>query len=273
MSMSPSQLRHLTAFLGNYRSKRAEHVLHACQTMFGPTRIFETTDKDGLTIRVLEVDGAWESATYISEGYAEPVFEYHRLYNRLFEARPMATDFLMLGAGGFSYPKYLLAHTHDTTIDAVEIDPEVVSLAKRWFYLERARAEFDPADTRLRIFTEDAAGFLRGEPAARKAYDVILNDVFGGDSPDGELATAEGVRLVRSHLAKDGLYVLNVVSALEGPRAAALEQASSALTQEFAHVYLIACSPDEPTIKDNNVLIACDDACRFTGAVELGEQG
>lgn len=246
--------------------RREEHELCSFDSMFGPARVFETVDDDGLEIRVLEVNGAWESASYRGDGYAELAFPYHRLYNRLFEARPMATHFLMLGGGGFSYPKYLLAHTHDTTIDVVEIDPEIARVGRVMLYLKRAEAEYDLAGTRFKLHVEDGLQFLR---ETDRAFDVILNDAFCADAPAKGLLSEEGVNLAHERLVPNGLYVLNVVSAREGARSRPLKQVSRPLARRFAHLYLIPCSPDEPQITDNNVLIACDEECAFTGAEEL----
>lgn len=47
---------------------------------------------------------------------------------------PKAKNFLMIGGGGYSFPKYLLANYPDATIDVVEIDPKMTEIAKEYFF-------------------------------------------------------------------------------------------------------------------------------------------
>lgn len=242
------------------------------QTAFGEADVLECEDADDLPIRVLAVDGAWESASYLDDGWCELVFPYHRLYNRLFAIRPMATHFLMLGGGGFSWPKWLLAHTHDTDVDVVEIDPAIVALAREWFGLDRAIAECDPEGSRLRIHEEDARAFLDGAAGRGASYDVILNDVYAASDAPRQVRTLEAARSASQALAPDGLFLLNVISALEGPESQPLADAEAALRPSFPSIAVLPCSPDKPRQRDNVVVIASkrEEPLDLEGASALG---
>ena len=181
------------------------------RTMAGKAHVYEVEYDDGRIVRVMNVKGTYQSATYLDEDCYELVFGYHKAYNAMFSAKPAADggdagpasadgapapaatasgmgarrpsdlaraarasreapvirNVAMLGGGGFSYPKYLVAHHPGVSVDVVEIDPMVVSIAERWFYLDRLAAEFDTDGTgRLGVFVEDARDFLE-EPGAR----------------------------------------------------------------------------------------------------------
>ncbi|MBR3258703.1 MAG: hypothetical protein IKF96_06895, partial [Eggerthellaceae bacterium] len=95
-------------------------------------------------VRVMEVDGAFQSATYLAEGREyDPVFDYFRAYDCLYEAQDTAgnpapcANLLMLGGGGYAWPKHVVAHHPESRIDVVELDPTVTAVAGRYFFLDR----------------------------------------------------------------------------------------------------------------------------------------
>ena len=120
---------------------------------------------------------------------------------------PKAKNFLMIGGGGYSFPKYLLANYPDATIDVVEIDPKMTEIAKKYFYLKDS--------PRLHIYTEDGRVYLNKNT---KKYDVILMDAFGDNLIPFPLTTKEVLIEVRNNLTTDGLVITNIISAMEGPK-------------------------------------------------------
>ena len=92
--------------------------------------------------------------------------------------------------------------------------------------------------------------------AATEPYDVIVNDAFSGNRPLGPLTSAEGARVVREHLAEDGVYLANVRCACKGRRARVLNEVVDAFGREFAHVGYVPEWPDEPAKPGNNALVA-----------------
>ena len=77
-------------------------------------------------VRVLDIDGGMESATYIEEELQNKLlFEYMYLFDLMFDENYLENrqikDVLLIGGGAFHYPKYFLAH-HQGNIDIVEIN-------------------------------------------------------------------------------------------------------------------------------------------------------
>ncbi|MBM6988046.1 MAG: hypothetical protein I3I99_00355, partial [Olsenella umbonata] len=62
------------------RLLRDRVVVASADTMFGPTQVVDVHDASGAPVRVLEVDGTWQSATYLDDSWCELVFPYHRLF-------------------------------------------------------------------------------------------------------------------------------------------------------------------------------------------------
>ncbi len=296
------RMREGMARLFSRRGERTEEpAFLRFQAMAGPLLVYTVRYGDtGDAVRVMEVDGAYQSATYVEEGREyDPPFDYLQAYDCVYQARDDAGNaapvarLLMLGGGGFAYPKHVVAHHPESAIHVVELDPMVVAVARRYFFLDRCEVEFDTARTgRLTVTEGDAVAFLRefatpefdgmlagngsaDEDAAAPAdatfapFDCILNDLFSGKNPVADLASVKGAQLVKACLAPGGLYVSNVISALEGPGAQVLTDLAATYKQVFAHVYVLPVGASAQDDRDNNMLIASDTPWHITGAREL----
>ena len=241
------------------------------RTMAGKAHVYEIIYDDGNPVRVMNVRGTYQSATYLEEDCYELVFGYHRAYDVMFQAGQPIRAVAMLGGGGFSYPKHLIAHHPDVSVDVVEIDPMVVSIAERWFYLDRLMAEFDLEETgRLGVFMQDARAFLEEvSPDAATRYDAIVNDCFAARIPVMSLATREAAHFIHMRLNPGGMYLTNVISALRGPRAKLLHGVMHTLQQEFAHVHVLPGSEGLPRMVDNYIVVATDGDYTFDHAIRV----
>lgn len=224
------------------------------RTMFGRTRIYEVADDDGSPVRLLEVGGIVQSGTYTDERYASLVFEYLKAYDTLFDRGIPIERICVLGCGGYDYPEHLIAHHSPVVVDAVEIDPAITSIAQRYFFLDRVIEEFETEQTgRLNLICADALAHLE---AKGRNYDAIVNDTFDAGTPPKHLTTERFAHAVHDRLNPGGLYLTNIVSAVEGLGAAFLEQQVAILERIFASVETIPCSPDALTSPDNVIVVA-----------------
>lgn len=272
------------------RRFRARHEIFVTfPTMFGTVRIFtieqdeqtglhpkatahSATSDDATLIRVMELGGAFQSATYLDERCYEPVFDYYKMYDRAFDARIPIRNTLMLGGGGYAYPKYVISHRPDVRMDVVEIDPDITLIAQRYFFLDRLIVEFETEESgRLGLVTDDARHYVEAYGATctpATTYDAIFNDCFAGTKPVMQLATVEAAHAVKRCLAPGGVYLSNVISPLEG-EGVFLHDIANTLKTTFAHVYVVPCGRFAETENDNEMVIATDGAYRFEGALEL----
>lgn len=242
--------------------KSAQTDALSFKTRFGTARIFEVEGDGGRPVRLLEVDGTVQSGTYVDDGpelsddarYAELVFEYLKKYDLMFQHNPHIERVCVLGCGGYDYPEHLIAHHPQVTVDAVEIDPAITALAKRYFYLDRLIEEFDAERTkRLNLVESDALEFLKqGGPH----YDAIVNDVFDGNTPPAHLTTHAFYAAARNRLKPDGVFLTNIVSALAGPHARFLHDQVALMELVFSKVEVHPCNPDDLQSEDNVVVIA-----------------
>ena len=232
--------------------------------------VFDSVDADKTPVRLLNVNGTYQSVSYVPKDLrAELDVEYHRLMADFIEqatATPQPTPagreeprarVLILGGGGFSLPKYLIAHNPTLDVTAVEIDPKIIKLARERFFLTEVLNESNAeAEGRAHIVAGDAWKTLQDSSSG--SFSVIVNEVFAGKKPLGPMKTAEGAQLVHDRLCKGGLYLADIRCPLEGPQSAPLTEVVEEFGRVFTHVAYVPEWPDTPKTAGNNVLIATD---------------
>jgi hypothetical protein len=136
-------------------------------------------------------------------------------------------DALFVGGGGFTLPRYLAATRPGSRSRVLEVDPQLVELARDDLGLRTGPD--------LVVRTGDARVTLRDEPTG--SADVVVGDAFGGRTIPWHLATAEFVADVRRVLRPDGVYLLNVI---DGGELALVRAEAATLLREFADVAVVA---------------------------------
>ena len=225
------------------------------RTLFGLALIFDTADEDGTPVRMLNVNGAFQSACYATDELAcELACEYQREEARIVSELPRLREAVVIGGGGFSFPKWLVTHLAPVRVTTVEIDPKIIELARREFYLDATEGRYEGTG-RFCVVCADGWEWLRrqAEPVS-----LIVNEAFSGSRPLGPLGTPEGARLVHEHLAEGGSYMANVRCPLEGRGSHVLYETLAAFAAEFEHVWLVPEAPESPRQKGNNTIVASD---------------
>jgi spermidine synthase len=105
----------------------------------------------------------------------------------------------LVGLGGGRTISYLVASLPGVVADVAELDPAVISLAKKYFGVE--------SNDRLHIHNRDGRVFLN---QTKDKYDVILLDAYRGPFVPFHLTTQEFYRLVKSRLNEGGVVAQNV---------------------------------------------------------------
>lgn len=110
--------------------------------------------------------------------------------------QPGIGNCLVIGLGAGVVPDWFAAR--GVPVDVVDIDPEVFAFAREWFgYRDSGTA-----------FQQDARYFLQQYPGR---YDVIVVDVFNGDTTPAHLLSLEALQLLRRRLAPGGIVAINLV--------------------------------------------------------------
>jgi spermidine synthase len=128
--------------------------------------------------------------------------DYTRTMMAGFVVNPQCRRLLMIGFGGGQISNYLFEHVDGLEIDAVDIDPEVIRLAREYFDV--------PDDPRYRTHAADGRLFI--EQAKDEKWDQIMLDAFRGVFVPFHLKTVEYYELLRRRLTPRGTVVANLHS-------------------------------------------------------------
>lgn len=237
---------------------------HVVRTMSGIALVYTTRDASGGRVRVLRTGGVYQSATHLGARRMEPVFEYYRAFGRLFDLRPDARQLLAIGGGGFAFPKLVAAEHPGVRTDVVEIDPAVVRIARRWFYLDDAVALAHAGSGDLQVICDDGRAFLE---RGAGPYDAIVLDAFVGDKPVLTLATVEAMRAVRRVLAPGGAVLMNVVSCEGGADVSFLRSVVATALMVFSHVEVALATDDAHAEEDNYLVVASDASIGLSDSI------
>ncbi len=213
----------------------------------------------GEYVRMLEVEGAQESACYPEEGrHFDLVFGYTKAFDLAYHHAPEESDTLLIGGGGFSYPKYAMSHFPKRRMDVSELYWEIVDLAKKYFFLDELYEKHDVRKSgRLHVYAGNGLTRLK---KTEKLYDVIINDAFRGNNPDLTFVMPDTVELIKSRLKPDGVYAINVLTAMSGLAASSGKLVRATLQESFAHVKMIRVYPETDAYLQQNCLFLASDA-------------
>lgn len=238
----------------------------------GCALVYDIADERGQKVRVMRVGGVYQSATYLGEHRFEPVFEYARALDALLGRMPSAERLLMLGGGGYAWPKSVLTRREDVRMDVVELDPGIIRTARRWFFLDELERLAGP---RLRVICGDGLAFLNGAPMSggerATSYDLIVNDCFSGVEPVRALASVNAARAAKARLRAGGAYAANVVSRDGGADLSFLRDVTATLALVFDRVHVVPCADEEFGGEDNYLVVGTDGALDLPDAVPFDD--
>jgi spermidine synthase len=164
----------------------------------------------------------------------------------LFPGRPVHTA-VAIGLGAGMVPSLLSRHAAEIATTSIELDPEVVSVAGRYF-------GFLP-DANDRVLVGDGRRELDRQV---EVSDVIFLDAYFADSLPFHLVTREFFELCTRKLAPDGVIGINFGGNLTGRRNALFWAAVKTLRTVFPRVYVFSAelASGRPTFDANAIVVA-----------------
>lgn len=188
---------------------------------------------------------------------AKLMLPYTRYYRLAAHFRPGFDRALMLGGGGYSFPKFVRAQPGEfgaaVRMDVVEIDPGITDIARGMFHLKD--------DPNLAIHHDDGRRFLNRALDSRPGgpgYQVALVDVFTSNlSVPFHLSTRQTAQALSGVLDDSGVVLVNCISAAEGPRSRFYRALLATYRSVFPRVetFLVG-NPDDPAEFQNIMLVA-----------------
>jgi len=221
--------------------RTAEGIRHVSESHFGQIKVL-----DGGGARTLLVNGTIQTQTIAGSNVA--ISAYPAVMAELaWRARPDGRRALLIGLGGGVIPP--LFGAFGVTMRSVEIDPEVVAVARDYF-------AFDPRVHPVTI--ADGRNFLL---STSESFDYIVLDAFAGEVVPIHLLTEEMIGLIDAHLTRQGILVLNYLGYREGERARPLR---SVVRTIATHLPFVVVHPSHPPGDyGNNIIIAAREPIRL----------
>jgi spermidine synthase len=215
--------------------KQGYRLLEKQRSPYGEVRVIE--HERG--IRYMVVNGFDQGGIYLASGASAYDFDDGLVgVGRMYAANHNRVLLIGLGPG-------VIATALKKTglqVDAVEIDAEVVRVARDYFAYHGE------------VIVDDGRRFLQ---RTRETWDVIIVDAFAGGSPPWQLYTMEAFALYREHLNPGGVVVLNFIgSHLDPAQRPALEAVVSTAQQEFSTVDVYPSPWDSDDYPTRNIFIA-----------------
>lgn len=178
----------------SYYGFRFERRLVSRATRFQQLDLLESSELG----RTLLLDGHFMTSE------ADEFFYHEALVHPAALAHPAPRTVLILGGGDGGAAEEALKHPSVEQVTLVELDPDVLEVARE--HLGRIhRGALD--DPRVQVLCQDGAAFVRD---TRERYDLVLLDLTDPETPAGPLYTQEFLQQVRGVLAPGGMVVLHL---------------------------------------------------------------
>lgn len=241
-----------TTLAGLQQRKLPEH-LEVVERAHSPYGLLEVIDNTASGIRMMRADHSIIGGRF-SDGTG--LFSYLHVIEALRYVRPEATRMLQIGLGTGALSTVMKQRR--IASDVVELDPDVVRLAKKHF-------DYVPSG---QVFIEDARTFLN---RAQRQYDLVVHDTFTGGTNPSYLLSLEVFRQIKRLLQPGGVLVVNFVGFTSGEHARASYAAATTMREVFKDVRVFRdASPEGRSSPLANMLFfASDESLDFSVLVNL----
>jgi spermidine synthase len=199
--------------------------------------------------RVLKFERNQQSSMALDDPFESDI-EYVDYFHLAMALAPEATRTLVIGLGGASVVKRMWRDYPAMRIDAVEIDAEVVAVAREYFAL--------PDDERICVTVGDGRQFVQ---ASAETYDIAIVDAFDDDVVPEHLLTEEFMRELHDRLGADGVAVFNVIGSLYGKHSRPFRSFHRTLSSVWDRVWLFPLRyANHPSEASRNIIVLATDA-------------
>lgn len=184
--------------------------------------------------RFLKLDSTMEGGLRMNDGGL--LLDYQNFWQlaRLNEELTVKRA-LFIGAGAFGMPEEVSRLIQGSQVDVVEIDPAVIEVGRRYFKLDE--------HPNVQAYARDARLFLNESSGG---YDLIFGDAYNGvQHIPSHLVTQEFFSTVKKKLSPKGVFLMNVITAVEGDQSALLGHLLATVRSVFPHVEAFAVSSSQ----------------------------
>jgi spermidine synthase len=190
------------------RTANEDYVVAVVETNYYTIKVESMIDDSGRQLRQLTLDHLVHSSVDLNDpGYLHYEHEHVQMdFLRGARATNPNPRVLVIGGGGYTFPRYAMLMLPETRMDVVEIDPGVTKVARQYLGLK----DIDGLD----IVHMDGRQFV-AEKVEPGTYDLVIQDAVNDLSVPSHLMTKEYNDAVKRALKPDGVYLLTVIDALD----------------------------------------------------------
>jgi spermidine synthase len=215
-------------------------------TKYNRILVFNTIDSTTKKpILALITDPYGIQAAMFTDGTNDLVFDYTKFYRLFSHFVPNPTNVLMIGGCAYTYPRDFIKNYPDAKIDAVEIDPGMTDIARKYFSLNDEK--------NLTIYHQDARIYLNEN---KKKYDVIFGDAFNSAAAiPFQLTTIEAATKQYDALNDGGVIMINIISAIDGEKGKFARAEYATFKKIFPQVFLFAIKNINDSDETQNIML------------------
>lgn len=223
-------------------------VIHRQSSFYHQIEVTEQTGYSG-TERFLKLDSTMEGGIRVRDGALVLDYQHYWHLAEMSEALQLNRA-LFIGAGAFGMPNELSRLHPNATVDVAEIDPAVIEIGRRFFKLgEHPRVTPHAGDAR-RFLNQSSGG-----------YDLIFGDAYNGVRHiPAHLVTQEFFQEVRAKLSPKGVFLMNVITSIQGEKAELLSHVLATVRSVFPHVEVFAINKGADTESQNVILLGANES-------------
>lgn len=179
--------------------------------------------------RLLKFDNAIQSMMDVRDGVSG-AFEYVDYFHMAFLFNPRIQSVYFVGLGGGSAPKQYVLSYPDVRVTVAEIDPVVVKVAERFFFVRNHPS--------IQIVQGDGRAILeKGGTYDQIVVDAYASGPYGAYLPF-HLTSKEFFQIARRHLSPNGVFAINVVGTVQGWNNAVVRSVYKTMAQVFPNIYV-----------------------------------
>ena len=229
----------------NLTEKENVKVLELKEGLNGQLMVVETTQNDSTVDRTLFINRMGQTWIRITNGNSiASLWSYPGILKSLASCHGKeASNALILGLGGGIVPLFLSDKQNlNYTIDAVELDPDIIRFSKEYFSL--------PDD--INVIQDDARRVLN---ANKNEYDLIVMDIFNGEIAPSHVLSIEAFEKVKKALSDRGIVIINFNGNITGEAGISGRSLYKTLLQSGFHVQMLPTF-EEGERNRNNLFVA-----------------
>ena len=219
-------------------------LLENTDTAYNNIEIFDASvNQRPLRVAVTDRTG-WQSAIYRDSD--ETVFPYQRAFNDLAQLKNSpGSQSLTIGGAVMTQPNVWRKQPDWGHLDIVEIDPDFMPLARKYFgYVDSQSVE---------VINQDGRRFLN---QSDKTYNLIFIDAFSGMTVPPHLTTTEAADRLAKMLKPGGVLTANVVSRVQATKPTMVGSYARTLQKSFRYVEVWGYSTHISSWRQNMLVLA-----------------